>query len=114
KRGDVIDVAFGKALEHGGVFSGLVESFIHVFKICRVDGFHADEDPLASGGGDQVAEFFVAQQVGADLGDPVDLSVGGDDVSQQRLGAFYVDGEIVVDEEDGHLSLFLAGAGFQQ
>ena len=54
------------------------------------------------------------KKVGADLGDPVDLGFGGDDVFQQRLGALDVDGEIVVDEEDGHLSFFLAGAGFQQ
>ena len=51
-------------------------------------------------------EFFVAQQVGADLRHPVHLRFGGDDVSQQRLGALDVDGEIVVDEEDGDLAAF--------
>ena len=32
---------------------------------------------------------------------------------QQRLGALDVDGEIVVDEEDGDLAFFFAGARFQ-
>ena len=58
-------------------------------------------------------EFFVAQQVGADLRDPVNLRLGGDDVFEQRLGALDVDGEIVVDEEDGDLAFFFAGARFQ-
>ena len=44
----------------------------------------------------------------------MDLGFGGDDVAQQRLGALDVDGEIVVDEEDGHLTFFFAGAGLEQ
>ncbi len=32
----------------------------------------------------------------------------------KRLGALDVDREIVVDEEDGHLTFFFAGAGFEQ
>ena len=70
-----------QAFEHGGVLAGLVESFIYVFEVGGIDGLHADEDPLAAGGGDEVHEFFVAQQVGADLRDPVNLRLGGDDVS---------------------------------
>ena len=110
KRRDGIDVALGQAFQHGGVFAGLVESFVHVFEIGGIDRLHADEDPLAAGGGDEVDQFFVAQQVGADLRHPVDLGAGGDDVAQQRLGALHVDGEIVVDEEDRHLALLFAGA----
>ena len=82
-------------------------------EICGVDGLHADEDPLAAGGGDEVDEFFVAQQIGADLRDPMHLRVGGDDVAQERLGAFDVDGEIVVDEEDGDLAALALRALFQ-
>ena len=63
--------------------------------------------------GDQVHEFFVAQQVGADLRDPVDLRVGGDDVTQQRFGSFDVDCKIVVDEEYGNLAVLAFRASFQ-
>ena len=54
------------------------------------------------------------KKVGADLRDPVHLRVGGDDVAQQRFGALDVDGEIVVDEEDGDLAAFAFRAGLQQ
>src|SRR5439155_3847123 len=114
KRSNRVNVAFGEALEHGGVLTGLVESLVDVFEIDGVDGFHADEDPLASRSGDQVAEFLVAQEIGADLGHPVDLGFGCDDVAQQRLGAFQINGEIVVDEKNCHLAFFAAGAGLQQ
>ena len=59
---------------------------------------------LPPGRRDQIDQFFVAQQVGADLRDPVHLRFGGDDVAQQRFGALDVDGEIVVDEEDRDLA----------
>src|SRR5208337_1652374 len=114
ERGDGVDIAFGEAFEDGGVFARLVESLVDVFEIGEIDGLHADEDPLASGSGDQVAEFLVAQEVGADLSDPVNLGVSGDDVTKKRFGALHVDGEIVVDEEDGHLAFFFAGASFQE
>src|SRR5208337_1842925 len=114
ERGDGVDIAFGEAFENGGVFARLIESLVDVFEIGGIDGLHADEDPLASGSGDEIAEFLVAQEVGADLGDPVDLGIGGDDVTEKRFGALHVDGEIVVDEEDGHLALLFAGAGFQE
>src|SRR2546427_2041100 len=39
---------------------------------------------------------------------------GCDDVAQQRLGAFQINGEIVVDEKNCHLAFFAAGAGLQQ
>ena len=42
------------------------------------------------------------------------LRAGGDDVAQQRLGALHVDGEVVVDEEDGDLPVWLRRARFQQ
>src|SRR5258706_6202642 len=46
--------------------------------------------------------------------DPVHLGAGGDNVAQQRFGAFDVDGEIVVDEEDGNLAAFAFRASFQK
>ena len=52
ERGNREDIALRQALEYGGILTGLVETFIHVFQIGRVDGFHADEDPLAAGGRD--------------------------------------------------------------
>src|ERR1700730_12592571 len=108
------DVALGEALEDGGVLAGLVETFVDVFEVGGVDGLHADEDPFATGGGDEVDELFVAEQISADLRDPVDLGVGGDDVAQERFGALDVDGEIVVDEEDGDLAALAPGAGFEE
>src|SRR5207253_4543314 len=57
--------------------------------------------------------FLIAQQVGADLSHPMDLGARGNDIAKQRFGAFDVDGEIVIDEEDGHLAFFAAGALLQ-
>ena len=57
---------------------------------------------------DQVHEFFIAQQVGADLRHPRQLRAGRDDVAQERLRALDVDGEVVVDEEDDDLTTLLA------
>ena len=51
---DRVDVAFRQALEHRGVFAGLVEAFVHVCQVGGIDGFHADEDPLAARSGDEV------------------------------------------------------------
>src|SRR5712692_3788924 len=112
--GDGEDVALGEALEHGGILTGLVETFVDVFEVGGVDGLHADEDPLATRGGDEVDEFFVAQEIGADLGDPMHLGVGSDDVAEQGLGALDVDGEIVVNEKYGDLTTLAAGARFQE
>src|SRR6185369_5663902 len=96
------------------VLGGLVESFIYVFEIGGIDGFHADEDPFAAGLRDQVNQFFIPQQVGADLRHPVNLRLCRDDVFQQRFGALNVDGEIIIDEEDCDLAFFFTGTGFQQ
>ena len=41
------------------------------------------------------------------------LSLGGDNIAQQLLGAFYVDGEIVVNKEDGNLAALFFGARLQ-
>ena len=112
KRSDRVDIALCQPLQHGGVLARLIESFIDVFQIGGVDGFHTDKDPLAAGGRDQVDQFFVAQKVRADLRYPKHLRSGRDDVAQQRLGALDVDGKIIVDEEDGDLSLLVAGARF--
>src|SRR4029077_6650276 len=84
ERGDGVNVALGKALEHGGIFAWFVEALVYVRKVRGIDGFHADENPFAAGGGDEVDEFLVAQEIGADLRDPMDLRAGGDDVAQQR------------------------------
>src|ERR1041385_5243480 len=103
ERGDRVDVAPGEAVEHCGVLRRLVEALVHVGEVGRVNRLHADENPLAVGGGDQVHQLLVAQEVGADLRDPGELRPGGDDVSQERLRALDVDGEVVVYEKDHHL-----------
>ena len=107
KRGNRENVASGEPIEHRGIFTGLVESLLHVSKVGGIDGLHADEDPLASRCRDQINEFLIAQQIGADLRHPMHLRVSGDDVSQQRFCALYVDGKIVVDEKDGNLAASL-------
>ena len=61
---------------------------------------------LPPDGRNQVDQFLVAQQVGADLRHPMHLRFGGDNVAQQRFGALDVDGEIVVDEKYGNLARF--------
>src|SRR6202035_2126128 len=78
------------------------------------DGFHADEDPLAASRGDKIDELLVAQEIGADLRQPVDLGIGGDDVAEQRLGAFDVDCKVVVNEKHGDLAALAAHASFQE
>src|SRR5216684_9023509 len=83
KRGDGKNVAPGEPIEHHSIFTWLIEAFFYVSKVGRIDGFHSDEDPLASCGRDQINELLIAQQIGADLGDPMHLRVSGDDVSQQ-------------------------------
>ena len=114
ERSNRVHVALGEALEHCGILAGLVEPFVDIFEIGGINGLHADEDPLATRRGDQINEFFVAQQVGADLRHPIDLSFRGDDVSQQRFGALHVDGEVVVNEEDSDLALFFSRARLQK
>ena len=109
-----VDVADGQPLEHGSILARLVEAFVDAGEIRRVDGFHTDEDPLTAGSGNQVDELLIAKEVGADLRHPMDLGTGRDDVSQQRFGAFGIDGEIVVDKKDGDLASFTFCARFQQ
>src|SRR5208282_3159020 len=109
-----VNISLGEAIEHRGIFLRLVEAFVYVFQIRGIDRFHADKDPLAARGGDQVDEFLIAQQVGADLRHPVQLRAGGDNIPQQRLGALEVDGEIIVDEEHGNLAALLASPRLQQ
>src|SRR5215471_10048407 len=83
KRRDGINVALGEPIEHDTILAWLVEAFLYVGKVGRIDGFHPDEDPLASGGGNQIHQLLIAQQIGADLRDPMHLRVSSDDVSQQ-------------------------------
>src|SRR5438552_5346917 len=54
KRGDRKNVALGESIEHHGIFTRLVKALFYVGKVGRIDGFHSDEDPLASGGRDQI------------------------------------------------------------
>src|SRR6266705_3130448 len=44
----------------------------------------------------------------------MNLGAGGDNVAQQGFGAFNVEGEIIVDEEDGNLTAFALGASFEE
>src|SRR6266852_3278468 len=112
--GDRINIALGEPLEHGRILTRLVEPLVYAREVRRVDGLHADENPLATRGCNEVDELFVAQQIGADLSDPMHLRAGGDNVAQQRLRAFDIDGKVVVDEKDGDLTPLAPGARFQQ
>ena len=80
-----------------------------VGEVFRVDRFHADEHPLATGLLHQIKQLFVTQEIRADLRDPGQLSVRGDDVTEQRLGAVFVNREVVVDEEDDNLAAIFFG-----
>src|SRR5258707_13459181 len=44
----------------------------------------------------------------------MNLGAGSDNVAQQGFRAFNVDGEIIVDEEDGDLTAFAIGASFEE
>jgi hypothetical protein len=46
ERSDCVDVALCESLEYGSIFTGFVEAFVDVGKICGINRFHADEDPL--------------------------------------------------------------------
>src|SRR5581483_12215921 len=49
-----------------------------------------------------------------DLGYPIDLGLGSNNVTQERLGSLHVDSEVVIDKENCDLALLLASARFQQ
>src|SRR5713226_9874226 len=114
KGSDGVNIALGEPLEHGGIFTWLIEPLVHIGKISRVDGLHADKDPLAAGGGNEVHELLVAQKISADLRNPVDLGTGSDNVAQKGFRALDIDGEIIVDEEYGDLATFTSRPGFQK
>jgi len=67
-----------------------------------------DKNPLPAGLRNQVDEFLIPQQVGADLRHPRQLCARRDNVPQQRFRALHIDGEIVVDE--GKRPLFRGAA----
>ena len=94
-----------EAFEHGSIFTGLVEGLGHGLEVFRVNRFQAHENPLAAALSDQRDQFFVPQQVHADLCDPGDLRFLGDDLLEQGLGPSGIDGEVVVNEEDYEFSL---------
>src|SRR5215469_11101429 len=108
-----VHIPFRQPSQHSGVFGRSVEAFVNVLQVLRVKRFHADKYPLAARFGDQVDEFLVAEEVGADLAYPVNLCVRRDNGSQQRLCPLYVDGEIVIDEEDGNFPIVFSGPRLQ-
>src|SRR5215472_19233737 len=59
KRGDCINVTLGEAIKHCGILTWLVEAFLNVAKVGWIDGFHPDEDPLATRGGYQIHQFLI-------------------------------------------------------
>src|SRR5712692_1743336 len=108
-----MNVAPGESPKHRFIFIGLIEALIRNREVRGVYRLHADEYPLAARCPNEVDELFVAQQVGADLRYPIHLCTGGDNIPQQRLRAFDVDGEIVIDEEDRYLATLVTAPGFQ-
>src|SRR5579864_9337459 len=104
----------GQPLEHHSILSGLVESLGHTLQVVGVNRLEAHENPLAAALGDERYQLFVAQQVHADLRHPGYLRAARDDLPQQRLGPFRIDGEVVVDEEDGDLSLCRFSSDFSR
>src|ERR1019366_3933191 len=113
KGSDRINVALGEPLEYGCILTRLVESLVYASKVGRVDGLHANEDPLAARRRNEVNELLVTQQICADLGNPVHLSASSDNVAQQRFRALHINGVVIVDEEDGNLTALAPRPGFQ-
>src|SRR5689334_10809468 len=110
ERSDGVDVMPCETVKNSRVLAGFTKVLVYVGHIRGIDRLHADKNPLTTGFGDEINEFFVAQQVCADLGYPRQLGAGGDDVPQQRLRAFGIDGQIVVDEENCDLTALFARA----
>src|SRR5260370_22047203 len=67
ERSDCIDISFGESIEHRDVFFRLIEALVDIRKIDRVNRLHADEDYLPARSSDQVNQFFIAKEIGADL-----------------------------------------------
>src|ERR1044071_9259107 len=110
ERSDGVNVMPCETVKNSRVLAGFTKILVYVGHVRGVNRLHANENPLTTGFGDEINEFFVAQQVGADLGYSRQLGAGGDDVPQQRLRAFGIDGQIVVDEENCDLTALFAGA----
>ena len=91
---------------------GLLKPLFTICKVGWVDRLHADEDPLAARRRNQIDQFLIAQQIGADLRHPMHLRFRGNDVAQQRFRALHVDGEIVVDEEHRNLAALAFARAF--
>src|SRR3974377_643492 len=53
KRRNRIDVDLGNTIEDPGIFNRLVKSLFYIGKIGGIEGFHSNEDPLASSGCNQ-------------------------------------------------------------
>ena len=103
-----MNVALASLSSTAAYSPGLLNPLFTSARFVGVDGLHADEYPFASRSRDEINEFFVAQQISADLRDPIHLRTGSDDVAQQRFRALDIDGEIIVDEEDRNLTAFAA------
>src|ERR1039457_575095 len=99
-----IYISSSQSLKHACILGRLVEALVDVFQIGRIERFHANEYPLTSRLGNEVYQLFIPKQVSADLCDPSKLGATGNYVPQQRLGALYINGEVVVNEEDRHFA----------
>ncbi len=106
---DSVDVSPGEPVEHGAILRRLIEALIYVRQIHRINRLHTNENPLTVRRSDQIYQLLVAQKVGANLSDPWQLCIRGDDIAQERFGAFDVNGKVVIDEKDYYLTAICAG-----
>src|SRR5262249_13858387 len=113
ERRDCVDSSLRQPIQRKFVVCRLVEGLVYGLEVGGIDGFESDKNPPSPTGRNQIQKFFVFQQVDADLCNPRHSRILRDDVAQQRLGAVYVDGEIVVDEKDAHLTAFFLRSPFQ-
>jgi len=90
---------------------GLLNALFYVSKVGRIDGFHSDEDPLASRGRDQINEPPIAQQMALIWATQCTCALAAI-MSAAMICALYVDGKIVVDEKIRNLAALSRARAF--
>src|SRR2546425_6809672 len=99
--------------QHRGIFFGPVEALVNIRKIDGINRLHADEDYLPARSSNQINQFFIAQEIGADLCRPGKLRTSRDDIAEQRLRTFDTDRKVVINEKDSDEAAFSLCASFQ-
>src|SRR4030095_7471053 len=81
------------------VIRRFIEALVDFAEVPGIYGLQSDKDTAGAAGSHEVQEFFILQQVHADLCDPIQRCSFRDHGAQKRLRSLDVDGEIVINEE---------------